>query len=296
MIARRAVRYSTGYSPSWVHRISALYSAFIAFSRCRGYFIRRVHGQLRKADVDCIQCHMAAGNVAQCGAAQHIGPVNEHLQRYIRPGADDPEQPGGNGIGGVFLVRTIFDDHAAVHYGVVCLVGLFRVVGWIAWPLSAEATRLAASIRRFSPAPAPMDSQMRSMTSCRKVEPAPCLVVLPTSSLSKTAHRKMLRSLRLSASTFVHAQVHCRSSSLGLEMNSCSVPQTLPQIQKQVGSKDLLGGYPGGIGNQLSEGSGAGGLPVYRQHINFQVQGSSVVHITSTPSIRISAFSPAPTM
>ena len=83
MIARRAVRYSTGYSPSWVHRISVLYSAFIAFSRCRVYFIRRVHGQLRKADVDRIQCRMAAGNVAQCGAAQHIGPVNEHLQRYI---------------------------------------------------------------------------------------------------------------------------------------------------------------------------------------------------------------------
>ena len=45
-----------------------------------------------------------------------------------------------------------------------------------------------------------------------------------------------------------------------------------------------------------NSGSGAGGLPVYRQHINFRVQGSSVVHITSTPSIRISAFSPAPTM
>ena len=59
MIARRAVRYSTGYSPSWVHRISVLYSVFIAFSRCRVYFIRRVHGQLRKADVDRIQCHMA---------------------------------------------------------------------------------------------------------------------------------------------------------------------------------------------------------------------------------------------
>ena len=53
---------------------------------------------------------------------------------------------------------------------------------------------------------------------------------------------------------------------------------SLPQIQKQIGSKNLLGIDPGGVGNQLPERSGAGGLPVYRQHINLRVQGAAVVH------------------
>ena len=70
---------------------------------------------------------------------------------------------------------------------------------------------------------------MRTSTSCRNVDMAPCLVLEPTSSLSKRATTFTQASLGAASSRPLSAtNAHCRSSSLGVETNSLSKPQTQP--------------------------------------------------------------------
>ncbi len=71
-------------------------------------------------------------------------------------------------------------------------------------------------------------SAIRCKISSRKVESAPCLVPLPTSSLSNTAQTLIYSAGVLSVKAFVRAKALCRSSSLGDNTNSPFAPIIFP--------------------------------------------------------------------
>ena len=93
---------------------------------CR--LVRRVHGQLRQADVRGADGHMGAGDVAEGGAARHIGPVGEGLDRDAGFFADIPEHGGGDAVSTVLLAGVEFQHDAFVEIGPVGRIGLVRVV------------------------------------------------------------------------------------------------------------------------------------------------------------------------
>ena len=74
--------------------------------------------------------------------------------------------------------------------------------GCTAWALSAEIIKLEATAIRYCSLVRPRLSLMRSKTSFKKVESAPCLVPLPTSSLSKIAATETLELFSPSITAF----------------------------------------------------------------------------------------------
>ena len=94
-----------------------------------GGLIAGVHRQLRQADVEGVDGHMRAGNIAQRGAAQQIGAVGEVLHRYACVLAELVEHRCRDAVRGVLLVGVELDDDALVHLHLILLVGVLRMVG-----------------------------------------------------------------------------------------------------------------------------------------------------------------------
>ena len=93
-----------------------------------GGLVAGVHGQLSQADVHRRDGHVRPGDVAQRGAAQHVGAVGEVLHRHVRAAADLAEDGPAHAVGGVLLVGALLEHDAAVHQRAVSCVGLLRVV------------------------------------------------------------------------------------------------------------------------------------------------------------------------
>ena len=72
--------------------------------------------------------HMGAGDVAEGGAARHIGPVGEGLDRDAGFFADIPEHGGGDAVSTVLLAGVEFQHDAFVEIGPVGRIGLVRMV------------------------------------------------------------------------------------------------------------------------------------------------------------------------
>ena len=100
--------------------------------------------------------------------------------------------------------------------------------GCTAWALSAEIIKLEATAIRYCSLVRPKLSLIRSKTSFKKVESAPCLVPLPTSSLSKIAATEILELFSPSITAFTEEKAHWRSSSLPQERKVSSAPQIVP--------------------------------------------------------------------
>ncbi len=80
---------------------------------CR--LIGGVHGELRETDVRGADGELGAGDVAERGASGEIRAVVEELHGHPCPAAELLHDGTGDGIGGIFLIRAVFDDDAAVE-------------------------------------------------------------------------------------------------------------------------------------------------------------------------------------
>ncbi len=100
--------------------------------------------------------------------------------------------------------------------------------GCTAWALSQLTKNEAESARSRSSWPLPSAAFTRRSTSARNVESAPCLVLEPTSSLSKHASTLTSRGFLAARNALSDTKSHWRSSSLGDDTNSFANPQTRP--------------------------------------------------------------------
>ena len=102
--------------------------------------------------------------------------------------------------------------------------------GWLgcsAWALSQLTRKEDAWARRKPSSPDPKAMQQRLKVSLSRVPMAPCLVLEPTSSLSKHASTVIALSFSLSKKACRQAKVPCRLSSFGALKNSLSAPQVV---------------------------------------------------------------------
>ena len=89
---------------------------------------RRVHGKLRKPDVNGLYRHKHVCNTAERGAARHVGAVCKALHPDSRLGADAPEHGGGNAVGRIVLICVVLHDDTAAYNGAVECIGIFRMI------------------------------------------------------------------------------------------------------------------------------------------------------------------------
>ena len=224
---------------------------------------------------------MAARNVAQRRAAQHIRTVDKGLHRHACARTDGLEQPCRNGIGGVFLVGAVLDHNAAVHNRVIGFIRLFRVIG----------VNGVAVIGRCHQA----GGQHTALFACTCPQ-------LFTDALDHFLHKGGACALLGGAAHFLvvknrtqgdHVLVFGFADRLGAGPCALQIVQLgagdkfvfcapnaarLAQIQKQIACQQLLRLYPCRLGDQVFQRSGAGGLAVNRQHIDLRVQGAAIVH------------------